>query len=153
MKKEQKKTNKNKIVNTILVLALFCFAFLIYRLAKLTLNKEIDNINMKEFADNRSVVNKTLNAKRGSIYDVNGETLAQNVSSYTLIAYLDPIRSEGEKELYHVKDKKETAKKLATVIKLKEEEILEILEQKNLYQVEFGNPGTPKLHRKKLKLL
>ena len=141
MKKEQRKTNKNKIVNTILVLALFCFGFLIFRLAKLTLNKEIDDINMKEFADNRSVVNKTLNAKRGSIYDVNGETLAQNVSSYTLIAYLDPIRSEGESKLYHVKDKKETAKKLATVIKLKEEEILEILNQKDLYQVEFGNPG------------
>ena len=63
--------------------------------------------------------------------------MAINVSSYTLIAYLDESRSEGEDELYHVKDKRMTAKKLATVINMKESEIYDILDQDNMYQVEF----------------
>jgi len=130
-----------KRINLFLLFAFFCFAYFIYRLSFLVLASEVDGVNLKEFADQRSVVRTTLKAKRGSILDRNGEYLAQNVSSYTLIAYLDPSRSEGEEELYHVKDKKMTAKKLATVISLSYEEILEILNQKDLYQVEFGNAG------------
>ena len=35
---------------------------------------------------------------RGTIYDVRGNILAQDVSSYTLIAYLDESRSNGYEE-------------------------------------------------------
>ena len=131
----------NKLINVFIMIAFFCFAFLIYRTAYLALSKKVDGVNLKEFASSRSVVSKTISAKRGAIYDSNGEALAINVSSYTLIAYLDPSRSEGEDELYHVKDKKETARKLATVLDLTEKEILAILNQDGLYQTEFGLAG------------
>lgn len=137
----KKSKYNNKIINIFIVIALFCFLILIYRTAYLSLAKEVDGVNLKEFAQSRSVVSKTIPAKRGNIYDRNGEALAINVSSYTLIAYLDESRSEGEDELYHVKDKKNTAKKLATVIDMKEDDIYEILNQENMYQVEFGTAG------------
>lgn len=137
----KKSKYNNKIINIFIVIALFCFLILIYRTAYLSLAKEVDGVNLKEFAQSRSVVSKTIPAKRGNIYDRNGEALAINVSSYTLIAYLDESRSEGEDELYHVKDKKNTAKKLATVIDMKEDDIYEILNQENMYQVEFGIAG------------
>ena len=137
----KKSKYNNKIINIFIVIALFCFLILIYRTAYLSLAKEVDGVNLKEFAQSRSVVSKTIPAKRGNIYDRNGEALAINVSSYTLIAYLDESRSEGEDELYHVKDKKNTAKKLATVIDMKEDDIYEILNQENMYQVEFGTTG------------
>ena len=129
----KKSKYNNKIINIFIVIALFCFLILIYRTAYLSLAKEVDGVNLKEFAQSRSVVSKTIPAKRGNIYDRNGEALAINVSSYTLIAYLDESRSEGEDELYHVKDKKNTAKKLATVIDMKEDDIYEILNQENMY--------------------
>ena len=131
----------NKLVNIFIMVALFCFLYLVYRVSYLGLSKEVDGVNLKEFASNRSVVSKKIYAKRGNIYDLNGDALAINVSSYTLIAYLDESRSKGEDTLYHVKDKKETAKKLATVLKLKESEIYNILNQDDKYQVEFGSAG------------
>lgn len=132
----------NKIINIFIVLALFCFLILIYRAGVLSLSKEVEGRNLKEFAKSRSVVAKTLPSTRGNIYDKNGEALAINVSSYTLLAYLDPSRSEGETKLYHVKDKEDTAKKLSTVLKMKEKDILKILNQKDKYQVEFGEAGS-----------
>ena len=131
----------NKIINVFIVFALFCFILLIGRTLYLSLSTEVDGVNLKEFADSRSVVSKTITAKRGNIYDKSGEALAINVSSYTLIAYLDESRSEGEDELYHVKDKETTAKKLSKVIKMKEKDIYNILNQEGLYQVEFGSAG------------
>lgn len=127
--------------NLFIIVTLFCFAFLIFRAGTLTLSTNIDGINLKDFADNRSVVTKTINAKRGNIFDSNGKYLAMNVSSYTLIAYLEESRTTDETDPQHVVDKEDTAKKLSTVIDMKEEEILSILNQKDLYQVEFGVAG------------
>lgn len=137
----KKSITNNKMINLFIVFALFCFLILVYRVSYLALSKKVDGVNLKEFADSRSVVSKTIYAKRGNIYDANGESLAINVSSYTLIAYLDESRSEGEDKLYHVKDKKTTAKKLSTVMKMKESEIYKILNQDDKYQVEFGSAG------------
>lgn len=138
----EKKKVKKQAINIFLLLAFFCFLVFISRLSYLALATDIDGINMKEFAASRSIYSSTISAKRGNIYDKYGNYLAQNVASYTLIAYLDPARSEGEDKLYHVKDKKATAKALATVIDMKEEDILAILEQEDLYQVEFGTAGS-----------
>ncbi len=136
-----KSRNNIKFSKIFIVLAFFCFGLLVYRVGFLTTATIVDGRNIKEFATARSVYENTIFAKRGNIYDNNGDILAQNVSSYTLIAYLDPSRSEGESKLYHVKDKEKTATALATVIKLTKEEILEILNQDDLYQVEFGFAG------------
>ena len=136
-----KKKGHNKLINLFIIIALFCFVYIIYRVSVLTLSEKVDGTNLKEFADSRGIVSKTIYAKRGNIYDQNKETLAINVSSYTLIAYLDPSRSEGENKLYHVKDKRTTAKKLSKVINMKEKDIYAILNQKGMYQVEFGSAG------------
>lgn len=136
------KKSKNSIkLNTIfLVLAFFCFVIISYRLFYLTTSKTIDGRNIKDFADDRSVYETKINAKRGTIFDVNGDVLARNVSSYTLIAYLDSSRVYDGVS-YYVKDKEKTASLLATVISLTKEEILDILNQDGLYQVEFGYAG------------
>ena len=134
-------SKNNKIINIFIVLALVSFLVLIGRVFFLALSKEVDGVNLKEFASTRSVVSKTISATRGNIYDKNGEALAINVSSYTLIAYLDESRSKGEDKLYHVKDKKTTAKKLSKVLGMKESEVYKILNQDDKYQVEFGSYG------------
>ncbi len=134
-------SNNTKYQNLFIVVTLFCFGVLIYRISFLTISDEVDGVNLKEFADNRSVVSTTIPASRGSIYDVNGKYLAMNVSSYTLIAYLEESRTTDIEDPKHVVDKELTAKKLSTVISMKEKEILSILNQDGLYQVEFGNAG------------
>ena len=139
--KKDRVMNKVKLNRFIFIAGLLLFLVIIGRLVFLNLSKNIDGINLSEFAKNRNTTKETLYATRGSIYDSNGEVLAQTVDSYTLIAYLDESRSKNYTTPQHVIDKEDTAKKLATVIDMDEERILKILNQKGLYQVEFSSAG------------
>ncbi len=137
MKKQKSTINRNaRISNIALILTLLLFCVLLYRAGVLSLSKKVDGINLSDFASRRTIKHETILAARGTIYDVNGEALAQNVYSYTLIAYLSPNRGAGN----YVNNKEETAKKLATVINMSEDKILELL-NKDLYQTEFGLAG------------
>lgn len=138
--KKKVKLNNIKFSNSLIVIALLFFVAIIIRISYLSLSNEVDGINLQEFASNRTNKNELLKAKRGSIFDVNGNVLAENVSSYTVIAYLDESRSEGAKTPQHVVDKEYTAKQLAKVLDLSEEKILSYL-NKDLYQTEFGSKG------------
>ena len=133
--------NKVKINKLIFIIGLLLFCAIIVRLLYLNLSDKIDGIDLQEFAKNRNTTKETLYATRGTIYDLNGEILAQTVDSYTIIAYLDKSRSKNQKKPQHVVDKEMTAEKLAPILGMEKEKILEILNQKKLYQVEFGNKG------------
>lgn len=139
--KKERVVNRVHINRFIFISGLLLFLVIIIRLIYLNLSPNIDGINLEEFAKNRNTTKETLYATRGTIYDYNGEVLAQTVDSYTLIAYLDESRSKNSTKPQHVVDKEETAKKLATVISMSEDRILKILNQKGLYQVEFGVAG------------
>ena len=133
--------NKVSINKLVFIIGLLLFCAIIARLIYLNLSDEIDGINLKKFANNRNTKKETLYATRGTIYDSNDEILAQTVDSYTLIAYLDKSRSKNQKRPQHVVDKETTADKLAPIINMDRNKILEILNQKGLYQVEFGTHG------------
>ena len=139
--KKEKVVNRVHINRFVFISGLLLFLVIIGRLIYLNLSDSIDGINLKEFANNRNTKKETLYATRGSIYDINGEVLAQTVDSYTLIAYLDESRSKNQSKPQHVVDKEKTAKELSKIIDMDEERILKILNQKGLYQVEFGNAG------------
>lgn len=140
MKREILNKNKN-VTAKVFTLIFFLFIFiLILRLGYLCLTGKVDGINLKNFANKRNTKKETLYALRGSIYDINGDVLAQTINSYTIIAYLDPSRSEGSKVPQHVVDKEDTAEKLSTVLDMSKEKILERL-NKDAYQVEFGSKG------------
>ena len=140
MKREMLNKNKNATAK-IFTLIFFLFIFvLILRLGYLCLTGKVDGINLKSFANKRNTKKETLYALRGNIYDVNGDVLAQTINSYTIIAYLDESRSENSSVPLHVVNKEETAEKLATVLDMSKEQILERLNKK-AYQVEFGSKG------------
>ena len=141
MKKKQKELKNVRFSILYALVALFVFGLIIYRMVVITTNKEIDGINLQEFASNRTTRKEILSSKRGTIYDVNGNALAQNVSSYTLIAYLDSKRTTNPDKPQHVVDKELTAKKLAPVLGLEEDTVLKYLSKENVYQVEFGSKG------------
>lgn len=140
MKREMLNKNKNATAK-IFTLIFFLFIFvLILRLGYLCLTGKVDGINLKSFANKRNTKKETLYALRGNIYDVNGDVLAQTINSYTIISYLDESRSKDSKVPLHVVNKEDTAEKLATVLDMSKEQILERLNKK-AYQVEFGSKG------------
>lgn len=140
MKREMLNKNKNATAK-IFTLIFFLFIFvLILRLGYLCLTRKVDGINLKSFANKRNTKKETIYALRGNIYDVNGDVLAQTINSYTIIAYLDESRSKDSKVPLHVVNKEDTAEKLATVLDMSKDQILERLNKK-AYQVEFGSKG------------
>ena len=138
-----KKRRKNNIKYSKLVIlgSLLLFCLMIGRIIQLGLSKEIDGVDLKTLASNRTTRTDVISASRGSIYSVNGDVLAQNVASYKLIAYLDPKRTTNKKRPQHVVDKEDTANKLAPVLEMDREEVLKYLSKENVYQTEFGIKG------------
>ena len=119
---------------------LFLIVCLFIKFIYLSLSPTIYGKNMEVFAANRNTVNNVLYAKRGNIFDKNGNTLALNVSSYTVVAYLSATRTGSSSIPKHVVDKEMTAKKLAPILNMSEEYILSLLNRK-AYQVELGPGG------------
>ena len=102
--------NKIKLNKYIYVFIFLLFLVLGGRLVYLcTCNYKVGNITIGQFIENRNIKEDTILPERGTIYDSNGNALAEDVSSYTIIAYLDEKRSEGSDTLRHVKNIEETA--------------------------------------------
>ena len=136
----RKKSNTIKINKYFIVCIAFLFALIIYRIVYIAIAPKVDGINLSAFASNRNTEKKVLYASRGSILDVNGEILAQNVNSYTVIAYLDESRTTDIDNPQHVVDKQSTAEVLSPLINMTTEQILKLL-NKDAYQVELGPGG------------
>ena len=142
-KMKKKKINVNKIKpNYVMFIVTVClFSLFITRIVYLcTTNYNVGNESITAFIKSRNTEEEIILPKRGSIIDVEGNILAEDVSSYTVIAYLDPKRSEGSEEPKHVVDADETAIKLAPLINM-DVEVLKILLKKDAYQVELGPGG------------
>ena len=143
MTKNKQKIKEWKTPRKIFLVFLFLMFVLFGRYCYLALSPTINGRDIKVFASNRNTVSKVLTAKRGTIYDMSGNVLAQNVTSYTLIAYLDEERST-KTQINHVKDIDSTAKALAPVLETEEESLKKMLQkgkEQGKYQIEFGSAG------------
>ena len=145
----KKVIKKWKTPNKFFLLFSFVILILYIQYCYLSLSDKIYGKNMKEFASNRNTVNSKLVAKRGTIYDNLGNTLALNTSSYTMIAYLDSNRTKDLLNPKHVVDKEYTATKLSQVLDADYDYILKRLNAK-AKQVEFGTIGRNITELKKL---
>ena len=136
------KTRTNKWKSPMIAFCFFLvFIFVLYlQYLYLSLSSNVYGINMQQFANNRNTYSSTLYAKRGTIYDVQGDILATDVSSYTVIAYLDESRTGSSSTLYHVQDKQKTAEALSPLLNMDVDTLLELL-NKDAYQVELGPGG------------
>ena len=141
MKDGKINTNKLKFNKAVYFSVFFLFVlFAVVLVYRGLADYKVNDITFSQFIENRNINEQIIMPDRGTIYDSKGNILAQNVSSYTLIAYLDESRSEDSEELRHVEDKEGTALALSEHISTSYERILEIL-NKDAYQVEFGTGG------------
>ncbi len=139
------KSNAIKISYTFIGAIALLFMAFFAKLAYVALSPNVEGTNLKKLAESRSTATKKLIAERGRIYDKDGELLAQNVNSYTVIAYLSPSRTTNDKYPKHVVDLEKTSTELSNVLlplneKMTKEYIYKLLDQK-LYQVELGPGG------------
>ncbi len=135
-----RKSNLNKIKSNklVLLLVVLLFSLFIYRICYLCLvDYKVGDKTITAFIKNRNIEEDIILPSRGSIYDKDGNSLAHDVASYNVIAYLDPSRSENSEKQMHVSDIDMTATKLAPYINMEVSDLKKILSKK-AYQVELG---------------
>lgn len=136
----------NRTLKVMLMMMLIIGAIIITNvLYIMTSQKHLrSGINIKQFKDVDISNTIQVKANRGAIYDRNGEVIAQDEDTYTIIAYLNPTRkSIGEKPAY-VKEIQKTARLLSEKLEMSENEIVQTLTKakaQNLYQSELGIKG------------
>lgn len=139
----KKKINTNKIKSSYLMIIFVLGLFMLF-LARLTYLCMVDymvgDLTITDFIKNRNTEEEIILPKRGSIRDVSGNVLAEDVASYTVIAYLDESRSENSEKPMHVVDVEVTAKTLAPYLNM-DVSVLRTLLSKDAYQVELGPGG------------
>lgn len=148
---KRRKKNTVTINKAIMLCVVLSFLAAIIKVCIVSLSKEVDGLNLAQFADSRNTEKEILYAKRGSILDVNGEELAQSVNSYTVIGYISKKRTTDENNPEHVVDKEKTAKELAPLLNVSEEQIIKLL-SKDLYQVDLKR-GVSELTKSKIESL
>lgn len=98
--------------------------------------------NLDDYIYSVSNVEETVFASRGSIYDANGITVAQDTQTYDIICYLDHDRLSNGSDVAYVDNPSFTANALAPILGMEAGEIYDILtSNSNLYQVELGASG------------
>ena len=143
----KKEINNDKFIisKPVIIVTFFLFIVLIIRLCYLCLfDYKVGNSTITAFIKNRNTTEEVIMPKRGTIYDVNGNILANDVISYTLIAYLSDTRVDSKGNKDYVEDIDDTSSKLADVLGASTDDIKSVLingKENNKYQVEFGSIG------------
>ncbi|MCA1054001.1 penicillin-binding protein [Rossellomorea aquimaris] len=117
------------------------FLTLLSRFIFIGVTGEIEGKDLAAEASEKYAANQILQADRGTIYDRNKEILAEDSSTFKLIAILSDSVTTDPEAPRHVVDKEKTASILSKYIELDRKEILNRLQKKGAFQVEFGKAG------------
>lgn len=113
----------------------FFYVGVFHKVAGIDLNKKVAQL----------YANKTqIKAKRGSIYDTNGNTIAEDTTTYSVYVVLSKSAVYYGKRAYLAdKDKEKAARVLSKNLPISYEKVYQILNPDNpdLYQVELGTAG------------
>jgi penicillin-binding protein 2B len=132
--KKNIKISKRAAIMAYVFIVLFFILF--SRILYIQWDKHVQGRALQVLAEDKWTRQLKLSADRGTIFDRNGIELAKDVAAYTVIAIL----KEGG-PVPPVKNIAETAKKLAPILGLSENEIKNRLSREGAYQVEFGPKG------------
>ncbi len=136
----KKKNNTIRISYYGILCIVLLFGIIIAKLFYVSYSKVVDGMDIQAYANGRNSTKTNITASRGTIFSANGEALAKDVNSYTVIAFLDEGRTTNPKKPRHVVDKEYTANVLSEYLNMTPEAILNLLNLKG-YQVELGPGG------------
>lgn len=148
----RKQPNMNRGAAILFLIFSLLFFVLIFHYISLQITGESHGQVLAAKAQSLYEKERVIDAERGTIYDRNGEVIAKDTSSYTIIAILDKKMTTDPKKPNHVTNPAMTAKKLAKYIDMSEKDIYEVLTKKGRFQVEFGNAGRDISHQTKTEI-
>lgn len=144
MNQQNMKKNSNKFMKMLQIIIVAAFLVVFTRVIWVAGFHRIAGENLKTYVETRNIVEQDVRSKRGTIFDVYGNVIAETLPRYNLIAILDPKYSDnlGEKDRKrHVTNPEEVAEKIAPIIEMPKDEMLDLLKKKDVFQVEFAPYG------------
>lgn len=141
--------NRKKVGIILFATSIGLFFLFAFRLTYIVAVGKVSGVSLAEKTEALYQGSSVVKAKRGSILDRNGETIAEDATSYSIYAILsESYLGENKKKLYaQPKDFEAIADIISKHTKLSKEEALGFLkDNKNedgslKYQVEFGTKG------------
>ncbi|RYG74076.1 penicillin-binding protein [Lentibacillus lipolyticus] len=140
------KKNKRTHFISSLMIVLFSGIFLLIagRFLYIQATGEIDNVSLKNWAEEKRTTSYTLDAQRGKIYGRNGMALAYDRPAYRIQAIVRESFTTNPEEPKHVTNPEKTAEKLAPLLDAEKSYLLERMKkgiEQDRFQVEFGSAG------------
>jgi penicillin-binding protein 2B len=134
------KKNRNMNIGAVILTLIFIllFLFVMGRYFYIGYTHKVEGVPIQEYALDVWTKSQTIDAKRGAIYDRNGEVIAEDIPSYTVVAMLT------DKYDNEVVDIDQTVAKLAPLLDMPSDRMREILsegKEDGRFQVEFGSFG------------
>jgi penicillin-binding protein 2B len=133
---------KNVGAGILMVLFTVLFFVLTSKFFLVASSQSAEGVDLIEYGKRKWMKSDVLDAKRGTMFDRNGEVVAQDIPSYSVIAILDKNYPN------HIKDPEEAAEKLAKVLDTDKENLVELLSKEGRFQVEIPS-GRKVSYRKK----
>lgn len=130
------KSEKIRNIGLFVAVTVVVAVFLIVRFGQLSIAKVTNNIDLAEYGQSNEQRSSITEARRGTIFDRNGQPIAMDTTSYSMYAVLNSTWSDDV-----VRDPDYTAQALAQHIDLTRDEILELLVNDEASQIEFGEAG------------
>jgi penicillin-binding protein 2B len=144
----KKQPNMNFGAAGLFVIFGLLFFILLIRYFSIQITGEVGSQPLAAKAQQKYSRTGNLDAVRGVIYDQKGEVIAEDTTSYTLVAVLDKKMTTNSKKPNHVTDPEKTASELSKFIDMEESKIYSVL-TKDQFQVEFGKAGRDISHQTK----
>lgn len=135
---------KRKNVGAGILMVLFTVLFFVLtgKFFLVASSQSAEGVDLIDYGKRKWLKSDVLDAKRGTMFDRNGEVIAQDIPSYSVIAILDKNYPN------HIKDPKTAAEKLAGVLDTDKEKLVELLSKEGRFQVELP-AGRKVSYRKK----
>ncbi|MDQ0414874.1 penicillin-binding protein [Mesobacillus stamsii] len=137
----KKQPNMNAGAAVLFVIFSLLFFILLFRFVSIQVTGEVHGQALAARAQQKYSNEKVIEAVRGTIFDRKGEVVAEDTTSYTLVAILDESVTTNKNKPQHVKDPEKTAAVLAKYLDMSESDIYKRLTKEGAWQVEFGNAG------------
>ncbi|WP_285614364.1 penicillin-binding protein [Pseudobacillus badius] len=140
----ENRMNMKKGAAILFVIFALLFFVLFARFLMIQITGKADGHSLKNEALQKYLRTDVLESNRGTIYDQHGSVIAEDATSFTLAAILDPSITTNPEKPKHVKDPEKTAEVLAKYIDMDKSEIenrLKRFKKKGAFQVEFGKQG------------
>lgn len=131
--------NRKYMAIILYVVSILLFLSVFFRFTWIMVKGEVNGEDLEQNVQRLYTRNTVLPAKRGTIYDTNGNPIALDATTYKMVAVLTDEWSTPNRPI-HIQEAREVASILAKHISMSEADLLDRLTRDNS-QVEFGKAG------------